>query len=174
MSEKYNELKKIYQSSNEFNSTLESKYQVNVEHQISKYKEFLQIAKQHHKTLDPKEEIVGLYSSNDRIPFNFERGDTIGVSLATSVFTEQVEQSEQYLKQLEQQNSGLEQEIKDKMQISEKLQVYIEEVNKRIDQDEGPRDVLDELDRQVQEEKLRYRRLRKILKQLIQEYVEVD
>ncbi len=169
-SEKYNQLRRIFQSSDELNNTLETKYNQNLEHQVSKYTQFLDVAKTHQKELDPQDEIVGLHLSNDKIPFHFERGDTIGISLANTVFSEQAKQSEEYVIYLEQQNNQLIKEIEDKHEVNGKLEIYINEVNKRIEQDEGPKDLMGELVEQVQDEKIRYRKLRKILRQLIQEY----
>lgn len=170
MSEKYEKLKRIYQSSDGLDTTLEAKYQQNLEHQIKQYKSFLKVAQTHNKQLDTRQEIVGLSVANDKIPFSFERGDTIGVSLANSTFTKQVEESEEYITFLEQQNNQLLKEIEIKQDIDTKLDVYIDEINNRIESDQGPVNEVDELERKIQDEKTRYRKLRRLLKQLVQEY----
>lgn len=170
MSEKYKKLQQIYQSSDELNTGLEAKYQQNLEHQIDQYKNFLKVAKAHTQELDTRQEIVGLSIANDKIPFNFERGDTIGVSLANSTFSKQVEQSEEYINFLNNQNKELLKDIELKEDVDAKLDVYIEEINNRIESDQGPVNEIDELERKVQDEKTRYRKLRRILKELVQEY----
>jgi len=156
------------------NNILESKYQSKLTNQISKYDQFLQIAKNHisqnELELTTKKEIVGHYITNDKIPLNFERGDTIGVSLANSTFTEQIEQSEEYIQSLENQNQQLLKEIEQKKEIDMKLDVYIEEINNRMKVAKEPKSELEELEKQVHDEKQRYRKLRKLLKRILEEY----
>ncbi|CCH43875.1 hypothetical protein BN7_3429 [Wickerhamomyces ciferrii] len=170
---KYQKLQELYQKTELPDLELEKKYQNHLSDQINQYQHFINLAKSNiSKNIPINQEIPGIFETNKKIPFNIERGDTLGISLANNYTDSQISQSKEYIKILRQRSLDLDNNIQKKQELNDKLDVFLQGLETRLlNETQGESiDEIDKLQDQLLNEKIRYRTLRKELQNLSEEY----
>lgn len=128
-------------------------------------------SKRHKGDRSLRKEINGVIYANNRVPYNLERGDLIGVAIASSKLNSQVRQSKEVVSMLTSKKEELDLKLLEAQGRNEQLKRLIESLKERLASDETPEDPMRAAQRMLDQERIRLSELKehaKILKKRVE------
>jgi hypothetical protein len=149
----------------------DTQFQENVTHSHQEKLELLNRVKQVPKLdkLNGSYNVKAHIITNDKLPLKLKRDDVFDIILANYKLDQQIQESRDLLLSLRQKENVLMESIKDQQKLNSGL-LYIKDNIKDREVIEADEETQPDMTEQIRQEKLRYRKLRQILKGLVAQY----